>query len=196
MTGVPTGYRTLLADLKRRIRAAQVKAALAANQELLQLYWNIGRELDQRSEREAWGSSVIDRLARDLQAAFPGMEGLSPRNLRRMRAFYRAYPLAKVSGAIRPQAVAKMGEADWPPAVARLPWAHHVILLEKCKDPALRGWYAQAALDHGWSRNILALQIEGGLHRRQGRAVTNFKDSLPPPQSDLAQQALKDPLRL
>lgn len=166
---------------------------MSVNRELLLLYYGIGLDLHLRTQREAWGASVIDRLSRDLRRAFLDMDGLSPRNLRRMRGFYEAYPLDPESLAIWPQAVAKIELVKWPPAVAKLPWAHNIILLEKCKRPTVRSWYAQAALEHGWSRNVLALQIESGLHRRQGRALSNFQRTLPPPQSDLAHQALKDP---
>lgn len=190
---IPAGYDAVLADLKSRIRAAQIRAAQSVNQELLWLYFDIGFELHRRTQREAWGSSVIDRLSADLHRAFPEMTGFSPRNLRRMRAFYEAYPLSPAHQEIWPRAVAKFDLVTWPPAVAKLPWAHNVILLEKCKAPDDRAWYAAAALEHGWSRDILALQIDSGLHERQGRAVTNFRRTLPAPQSDLAQQLLKDP---
>ncbi|OGP58213.1 MAG: hypothetical protein A2V67_05320 [Deltaproteobacteria bacterium RBG_13_61_14] len=190
---LPPGYTKLLEDLKDRIRQAQVRAAWAVNQELLLLYYGIGLELHRRFEEEAWGTGIINRLSRDLLQAFPDLEGFSPRNLRRMRAFYRAYPLDAKALKIWPRAVAKMELIKWPPAVAKLPWAHNVILLEKCKDPKERQWYAQAALEYGWSRDILALQIESGLFRRKGKAITNFRQTLPATQSDLAQQITKDP---
>jgi predicted nuclease of restriction endonuclease-like (RecB) superfamily len=191
--GAPAGYVELLESLTARIGQARMNAGLAVNQELLLLYYGIGLELDRRDRLEAWGSSVINRLSRDLRQAFPEMEGLSSRNLRRMRAFYRAYPLSEEGAAIWPRAVAKLDLVKWPPAVAKLPWAHNVILLEKCKTAELRDWYAQAALYHGWSRDVLAMQIESGLHLRQGKSINNFDRTLPPPHSDLAQQSLKDP---
>lgn len=190
---VPAAYDAVLTDLKTRIRAAQLRAAQSVNQELLLLYYDIGFELSLRTQREAWGSSVIDRLSADLHRAFPEMTGFSPRNLRRMRAFYEAYPLAQSHREIWPRAVAKIDLVSWPPAVAKLPWAHNVILLEKCKVPNIRAWYAAAALENGWSRDILALQINSELYERQGKAITNFHCTLPAPQSDLAQQLLKDP---
>jgi len=117
----PVGYRELLEDLKARIRAARLRAAMSVNQELLLLYYGIGLDLHLRTQRESWGASVIDRLSRDLRRTFPDMDGLSPRNLRRMRGFYEAYPLDPESLAIRPQAVAKIELVKWPPAVAKLP---------------------------------------------------------------------------
>ena len=190
---VPKNYKRFLEDLKSRIRSAQLRAGFAANRELLLLYYDIGLMIDSRSRAEAWGTAVIDRVAHDLRREFPGMEGLSPRNLRRMRAFYRAYPLSKAGSKIWPQSVAKLQLVKWPQAVAELPWAHNVILLEKVKDPAERAWYAQEAVGHGWSRNVLVQQIESNLRSRQGKAITNFARALPQPQSDLAQQMLKDP---
>ena len=191
---IPTkDYLAFLEDLKSRIRQARIRASLAANQELLLLYYSIGLDLHQRSENEAWGTSIIDRLSHDLHRAFPDMQGFSPRNLRRMRAFYRAYPLDAESLRIWPQAVAKIELIKWPPAVAKLTWAHNVILLEKCKNPEEREWYASAALEYGWGRDVLAFQIDTGLIKRQGKAVSNFGRTLPLPQSDLAQQITRDP---
>lgn len=193
VAGLPADYAEFLEDLKVRIREARMRAGIAANQELLLLYYGIGFDLHSRLEMGTWGTGIVNRLAEDLHRAFPEMEGFSPRNLRRMRAFYRAYPLDEQSRVIWPRAVAKLELVKWPRAVAKLTWGHNVILLEKCKDPVERDWYAQAALEHGWSRDILVIQLESELHKRQGKALTNFKRTLPPPQSDLAQQVVKDP---
>jgi predicted nuclease of restriction endonuclease-like (RecB) superfamily len=192
---VTGSYFELLEDIKGRIRRAQMQALSAANQELLLLYYSIGLDLHLRARRGTWGTAVIDRLARDLHRAFPDLHGFSPRNLRRMRAFYRAYPLSAVEVRDRPPAVAKVTLEKWPRAVAKLPWAHNVILVEKCKNRAEREWYARSALEHGWSRDILALQIETRLCQRQGKAVSNFRRALPSPQSDLAQQITRDPYK-
>jgi len=132
-------------------------------------------------------------VSRDLTAAFPGVEGFSPRNMRRMRAFYCAYPLDEESKKMWRKAADKRNLVIWPQAVAKLPWAHNVILLEKVKNLEARQWYAHAALEYGWSRNILVMQIESNLYERQGKAVTNFCVTLPQPTSDLAAQTLKDP---
>lgn len=174
---LPTGYADVLADLKGRIRAAQVRAALAVNRELVLLYWGIGRAILERQQREGWGARVIDRLSVDLRREFPEMKGFSPRNLKYMRAFAEAWP----------------DESIVQQVAAQLPWFHNCIMLDKLDDPATRIWYAKAAIEHGWSRNVLALQIDSALHRRQGQAVTNFARTLPAPESDLAQNLLKDP---
>lgn len=190
---IPAGYSEFVDSLKRRIRSARLDASLAVNRELLVLYYSIGYDLHQKTGRGSWGSSIIDKISADLHASFPGMEGLSPRNLRRMRAFYRTYPLDDGSRAIWPRAVAKIDIINWPPAVANLPWSHNVALFETIKDKKLRVWYAEAALQYGWSRDVLLMQIENKLHSRKGKALTNFSRTLPEPQSDLAQQITKDP---
>ena len=170
-------YQTLLADLKQRIRTAQVRAALAVNRELVLLYWGIGKEILARQDHEGWGTKVIDRLAKDLRSEFPGQQGLSPRNLKYMRALAEAWP----------------DEAIVQQVAAQIPWFHNCILLDKVKEPGERLWYVQQTIQNGWSRNVLVMQIETNLYRRQGKAITNFQATLPSPQSDLAQQLLKDP---
>jgi predicted nuclease of restriction endonuclease-like (RecB) superfamily len=171
------GYDEFYRNLTERIRAAQVRASLAVNRELILLYWHIGREILQRQDRAGWGAKIIDRISRDLRESFPAMQGFSPRNLKYMRAFAEAYP--------EPEFVQQV--------VAQIPWGHNVRILDHVKDPVERAWYARSAIEHGWSRNVLVLQIESGLHRRQGKAQTNFTAALPAPQSDLARQVLKDP---
>lgn len=173
----PTGYAALLQNLKERIRTARLNAALAVNQELILLYWSIGRDILERQEEEGWGAKVIDRLANDLRRDFPEMTGLSGRNLRYMRAFAEAYPDREFVQQV----------------VARLPWGHNVRLIEAVKAEAERAWYARQAIEHGWSRNVLAHQIDSGLYQRQGKALTNFARTLPAGQSELAQELIKDP---
>jgi predicted nuclease of restriction endonuclease-like (RecB) superfamily len=181
---LPEDYPSLLDAIRLRIQTAQAKAVLAANREMLHIYWLTGRDITIRQEQAGWGSAVISRLAHDLATSFPGVSGFSARNLWRMRAFYKAYPEDEASGA---------PAQELPQAVAEIPWGHHAILLERLKDPQERSWYASAALEHGWSRNVLLLQIETALYRRKGKAVSNFRQTLPPPQSDLACAILKDP---
>jgi predicted nuclease of restriction endonuclease-like (RecB) superfamily len=187
---LPSGYAELLDGLKDRIRAAQVRAALAVNRELVALYWEIGRAVVEQQEAEGWGRSVIERLAKDLQAAFPGVGGFSPSNVWRMRGFYLAYT-ADVRKLAQP--VRELDGATLPAAVAEIPWGHNILLVERLDDPAARLWYARMTTEQGWSRSVLLLQIEAGAHRRQGKALTNFAATLPAPQSDLARDLLKDP---
>lgn len=170
-------YFGLLNDLKQQIRSAQVKAALAVNRELISLYWKIGTVILQRQQQEGWGGKVIERLAKDLKHEFPDMKGFSRSNLLSMRAFAEAWPDQQIVQQL----------------VGQIPWGHNVRLLDKVKDPEERLWYVQQTIENGWSRNVLVLQIESGLYRRQGGAVTNFDRTLPQPQSDLAQSLIKDP---
>ncbi|WP_346294090.1 DUF1016 N-terminal domain-containing protein [Sphaerothrix gracilis] len=165
-------YFALLNELKSRIRSAQIKAAIAVNQELIMLYWRIGREILVRQQQEGWGSKVIDRLSKDLRREFPEMKGFSSRNLKYMRAFGTAYPDEQI--VLR--------------SVAQIPWGHNQSLLNKLQDQMQRLWYAQKAAEHGWSRNVLEMQIETNLFQRQGGAITNFERTLPPEQSDLSRE--------
>lgn len=185
----PDDYAVLLTAVKERIAAAQTRAALSINRELVLLYWCIGRDIVVRQEEQRWGTGVIEALANDLRAAFPGVEGFSARNLWRMRAFYLAY---RPENAFLPQPVAEIVPAP-PEPLLDLPWSHNILLMEKVKDTAQREWYARQTIAHGWSRNVLVHQIESELHNRQGQALTNFERTLPAPQSELAQEMLKDP---
>lgn len=174
---LPNDYAALLADLKQRIAGERLRVVLSANAAMVLLYWDIGRAILKRQEKEGWGAKVIDRLSIDLREAFPDMKGLSPRNLKYMRAFAEAWP----------------DKAIVQRVIAQLPWRQNIALLERVTSPEDRLWYAQQAIQHGWSQPILCLQIESGLHERQGKAITNFPATLPPADSDLASQVFKDP---
>ena len=154
-----------------------MRAAFAVTQELVLLYWAIGKEILSRQNAQGWGANIIPRLAKDLSTQFPDMRGLSPRNLGYMKAFAEAWS----------------DDAILQEPLAKLTWFHNLTLLEKVKTKAERLWYAESAIENGWSRNVLVLHIESGLYHRQGKALTNFKRTLPAPQSDLAQQLIKDP---
>ncbi|WP_353076130.1 PDDEXK nuclease domain-containing protein [Stenotrophomonas sepilia] len=176
---VPQGYSDWLSELKGRIHTAQQRAVLAVNRELVELYWQIGRDILARQAEQGWGAKVIERLAHDLRAAFPDMKGFSPRNLKYMRAFAEAWPDAEIV----------------QQAAAQLPWGHNLVLLDRLKAPMERLAYAHAAIEYGWSRNMLNIHIETRLLERTGKAITNFDQRLPAPQSDLAIESLKDPYR-
>ena len=173
----PSGYPDWLAELKTRIHHAQQRAVQAVNRELVQLYWQIGRDILERQGREGWGAKVIERLAHDLRTAFPDMKGFSRANLMYMRAFAEAWPDAEIV----------------QQAVGQLPWGHNLVLLAKLKDSQQRLAYAQKAVEYSWSRSVLSMHIETRLLEREGQAQTNFEARLPAPDSDLAHQALKDP---
>ncbi len=179
LTPVPEGYVDWLAELKTRIHTAQQRAALAVNRELVLLYWQIGQDILARQAAQGWGAKVIERLSQDLRSAFPEMKGFSRANLMYMRAFAAAWP----------------DEQIVQQAVGQLPWGHNLVLLSQLKDPVQRLAYAESAIQHGWSRNVLNIHIETRLLERNGKAVTNFSATLPAPQSDLARESLKDPYR-
>ena len=174
---LPPDYNHWLTELKSRIHQAQQRASLAVNKELVLLYWQIGQDILIRQQREGWGAKVIDRLAQDLRNAFPDMKGFSRANLMYMRAFAEAWPDVVIV----------------QQAVGQLPWGHNLVLLSKLKTTEQRLAYAQRAIQHGWSRNILNIQIERNVLAREGQAQTNFVAQLPATHSDLAHESLKDP---
>lgn len=176
-TSMPDWYPALLNTVAKEVRTGRTRALAAANSELLNSYWSIGRQLAERESQEGWGAKVVTRLSADIRTRFPDAKGFSPRNLRYMKSFAQAWPEFPMLQA----------------PLATLPWYHQIALLEKLDDAATRLWYAAAAARHGWSRNVLTHQIETRLHERSGQAITNFKTTMVPADSDLAQQATKDP---
>ena len=176
-----TDYRQGLEDIKRRIQSAQTRAVLAANTELLQLYWDIGRQLAQWQKERDWGTAVVEQMATDLQSTYPGIKGFSRPSLFAMRQFYAF---------LSP----RFGQFEFvSQPVRQIPWGHIRTLLVKVKDVDEALLYAQACVDNGWSRSVLTLQIEQRYHERIGQAASNFAKALPAPQSELVQQSLKDP---
>lgn len=175
-------YKELFKEIKNKIKSSQLKAVVKVNKELIQLYWEIGCSIQIKQEEEGWGASVIERLAKDLQNAFPGIEGFSRANIFRMKAFFSAY--ANVAQAVR--------QIDSLP-IFGIPWGHNVIIIQKIKNDKERIWYASKTIEHGWSRAVLDKWIKSDLYRREGKAFTNFQNTLSPSQSCLAQQTIKDP---
>ncbi len=174
---IEVSYKELLKDVKEKVRKAQVKALVTVNQHLLIMYWEIGKLILERQEQHAWGSKVLEQLAIDLKKTFPDMQGFSRRNLLYMRKFAAEYPDLLIVQQV----------------VAQISWSHNIRLLDKCSNKEERLWYANKALEHGWSRNVMVMQIETSLYERSGKAITNFQEKLPSAQSDMAQQMMKDP---
>lgn len=179
---LPNDYPQWLATLKNRIASAQQRAGLAVNQELIRLYWQIGHDILQRQAQQGWGGKVIDRLSADLRHAFPDIKGFSRANLMYMRAFAEAWPT-----------LGNDEEEFVQQPVGQIPWGHNIALVTKIKNTEQRHWYAEKIIEHGWPRAVLLHQIESGLVNREGKALSNFAQSLPSPQSELAQATLKDP---
>jgi len=174
---MPKSYAVFLSDLKKRIQQERLRVVLASNAALVNLYWDIGRGIIKKQKEEGWGSKVIDRLSMDLGKMFPDMKGFSPRNLKYMRAFAFAWPQREIVQEV----------------LAQITWYHNLALLDKLDDAQTRIWYARKTVEHGWSRNILAIQIDLRLHQRQGKSINNFPVSMPPVDSDMAKQVFKDP---
>ncbi len=173
-------YRSLIADLKNRIQAAQIKAAVTVNTQLIALYWDIGKQIAERQRASGWGDAVIEQIAGDLTREFQNMKGFSRANLYRMTRFYAFY-------AGQEEFVAQ--------AVRQIPWGHNIIIFQQIKDHGKALWYVRKTIENGWSRNVLAHQIDSRLYERQAEKprIDNFAERLPAPQSDLARETLKDP---
>lgn len=172
-------YKSLLASVKEQIQSARFRAVSVVNRELICLYWNIGKLILDNQEKAGWGSKFIDSLAADIRSGFPEITGFSVRNLKYMRKFAEEYPDLEFVQTLS----------------AQITWSHNIALMDKTKDPQERIWYIQKSIENGWSLNVLIHQIATNLYSRQALAdkTTNFGRLLPPPQSDLAEETLKDP---
>ncbi len=175
---LPDGYAQTLDSLKRRVRDARIQAQRTVNTQLIELYWNIGSEILTQQDRQGWGTGVVKQLAADLRAEFPEMKGLSPSNLQYMRAFAAAW---------------QNSEPISQQPAGKLPWGHIMVLIDKLDHPETRNWYAGAAVEYGWSRNVLMNMIMNKSMERTGAAPSNFTRQLSAPDSELAQQVAKDP---
>lgn len=171
-----TDYAGFLADVKRRIRTAQYAALKAVNKELIALYWDLGRMIVERQEKEAWGKSVVKTLATDLQKEFPGMQGFSVRNIWYMRTFYLEYG----------------NNQKLQPLVAEIGWAHNLVILDRCKDELEREFYIRMARKFGWTKSVLIHQIENKTYEKTFLNQTNFDKVLPEKIKNQAKLAVKD----
>ncbi len=193
MNQLPENYIGIISKLKDRIRATRLKAAFAANKELLLLYWELGQAILEMQQSEGWGTRVIDRISADLKADFPDFKGLSVRNLTYMVTFARLFPLFAQQPAAQIEVIDGQSDIITQQLAAQLPWGHIQLLMDKTKEQKELDFYLKKCLENGWSRNILAEQIGSNLFSRQGKAITNFSNTLPALQSDLAEQTLKNP---
>lgn len=194
--GAMAEYQTWLKTIKHRVSAARMRVALAASSELVAFYYELGAQIADREEQAQWGSGFIDAFSKDLRQAFPEIGGMSPKNLRYCRAFFRFY----CEPSIWQQVVAKLPDqpltgtdSELAALLARIPWGHNIQIFTKCSNLDQARFYLSQTIEHGWSRDVLAMQLKSNLYDRSGKAVTNFSRTLPAPQSDLAQQTLKDP---
>lgn len=169
-------YLDLVQTIKQEIQQAQYKATLSVNKELIMLYYNIGKIIN---EHKSWGNKFIENLAADIKLSFPNAKGYSVRNLKYMSKFASTYP----------------DEQFVQTVSAQIPWSHNVAILDKVKGEKQREWYIRKTAENGWSHNVLIHQIESGLYERQAIAdkISNFESRLASPQSELAVQTMKDP---
>lgn len=185
-----TDYKQWLIDLKNRIRQSQLKAAVKVNSELITLYWSMGKDIVEKQEKAKWGDGFIAQLSRDLKEEFPNMQGFSKRNLELIRQWYLFYnqntPIAK-------QAVSQLKDINVQQLVSQIPWGHNLKIVSKCKTIEEALFYINRTIEIGWSRDMLDTHIKLDEYKRIGSSITNFALTLPPTQSDLAQQVLKDP---
>lgn len=180
-------YKTWISDIKKRVQQAQIKAAVKVNYELLDLYWDLGRDIVAKQETAKWGDAFLITMSKDLQKAFPDLKGFSAQNLKHIRYWYKFYN--KQEKGLQPVTQIESIEK----LVKSIPCGHNQRIMYKCKDINEALFYVQKTMDNNWSRKVLEHQIDAKLHIRQGKAVTNFGIKLPEPQSDLAEQTLKDP---
>lgn len=172
-------YKDWIIDLKAKIRSVQLKAAVAVNSALIQFYWELGKSISEK--QTIWGSKFLENLSKDLRNEFPDMKGFSKRNLKYCLYFYNFYK----------GIYAELPIGQQP--VAQIPWGHNILIFSKIKDKKAAGYYIRQTIENSWSRDVLDMQIKSDLYGRKGKAVSNFKKTLPEPLSDLAQQTLKDP---
>ena len=172
--------------------------ALAANRELILFYWELGKMISVKLNESNWGDKVLFNLSKDLKSEFPESKGFSERNLKYAKFFYEFY-----NSTIGQQPVAQLQKADKQQIdktdklsqqlVDQIPWGHNIQIFTKAKSVEEAQFYIQQTIENGWSRDVLALQLKSGLYQRHGKSITNFRQTLPAPQSDLAQQTIKDP---
>ena len=184
-------YKDWIGELSKKYRAAQIKASIAVNSQMLRFYWELGRGISLRQEENKYGTAFFEQLSRDLKEVLPEAKGFSTRNLKYIARFYQMY------SPIWQQPVAESEETNRQQLVAKLfsiPWGHHTLLIDKYfNEPATALFYVGETIEHGWSRAILDHMLDTNLHLRQGKAITNFTSLLPDVTSELAQEITKDP---
>lgn len=182
-------YQDWLRALKAKVSIARVKAALAANKELIHFYFDLGRMITEQQSKAAWGDKLLNQLSKDLSDEFPDIKGFSLTNLKYCKQFYQFY-----QSEISQQTVDQLVVFDFGQhMVDQLPWGHNVLIFTKSNTISEALFYQQQTLQNNWSRDVLALQIKSNLFDRSGNIISNFKHTLPEPTADLAQQSMKDP---
>lgn len=190
MVEITKDYKIWLANLKDRIRSVQIKAAIAVNSALIHFYWELGKMINEKQTQ--WGTKFLETLSKDLQDEFPEIKGFSVTNLKYCKLFYNYFSLSPQAGDEFDNSPQLGGEFRQQ-LVTQIPWGHIKLIIGKIKDFTEVQFYIQQTIENNWSRDVLALQIKSNLYERNGKGISNFKNTLPEPLSDLAQQTLKDP---
>ena len=173
-----TDYSEWIKIIKSKVHNAHTKIALSINTTVLEIYWDIGKEIYLKQKATNWGAKIIDKIAIDLKHEFPNIKGFSRRNIYAMRQWYLFY---------------SQRFEIMPQFVAQIPWGQNRLIITKIKDIDEALFYAQETIKNNWSRDVLEIQINDNLFQRTGKAITNFKTTLPEKQSNLATNILKDP---
>jgi len=217
-----TNYKNWIASLKDKIRSAQIKAALSVNEQMIMLYWDIGKSIFEKQQEHNWGSKIVEQMAIDLKRELPDTNGFSRTNLFAMRKFYLFYATSElvhqVGGQLENASFEETNKLVQQPAgliqgnknqivqqvagllhpnciLCKIPWWHHNVIMSKCSTINEAHFYFQQTIQNNWSRNVLEIQISSRLINRLGKAQNNFELTLPKPQSDLAKETLKDPYK-
>ena len=192
-------YKNWLVDIKIKIRSAQLKAVVKVNNELLGLYWQLGADIVEKQTHSKWGDGFLLQLSKDLTIEFPDMKGFSISNLKYIKQWYKFYNQKKILsqqavGLIAKKPVSTNQISQQPiEQIIQIPWGHNIAIITKCKNIKEALYYVQNTITHNWSRSVLVHQIERNLYKREGKFINNFVLTLPKPQSDIAEQTLKDP---
>jgi predicted nuclease of restriction endonuclease-like (RecB) superfamily len=178
-------YKTWLLDLKSKIKQSQIKASLTVNSQLIAMYWELGKDIVKKQQSSKWGAGLIEQLSKDLKLEFPEMGGFSKRNLELIKQWVLFYD--------DPIVITKQVVSQLQKVIFLIPWGHHILIIQKIKETSEAYFYIQQTIENNWSRSVLEMQIESKLFSRHGKAITNFKDTLPEIDSDLANALMKDP---
>ena len=190
-------YTQWIAELARRYRSSQIKAAIKVNDEMLRFYWSVGEDIEKRQMENRYGSHFYENVSRDLRQTLGLPRGLSPTTIKYTHYFYRLYSQLlenRQQGVDDLKTPIRQQDADDFELIFKLPWAHHVYIINKVKGDARKGlFFVRESLENNWGRAVLLNFLSSDLYERQGAAQTNFALTLPAPESDLAQELLKSP---
>lgn len=171
-------YKIWIDSLKSKIKSARIKVALSVNSQLIELYWEIGKDISEKTKNAGWGSGVIEQISTDLKHEFPEMKGFSRRNLYAIKQWYEFY----------------YQEFEFvPQPVAQIPWGHNRLIISRVKSVEEALFYCGETVKNGWSRDLLDTQLDKKLFKRNSQSTHNFENTLPEKQSKMAAESLKDP---